>query len=133
MKGGITLSSTGYIQVHTYTSNAQIPLKDTSITITDLDGSAIAMRLTNRSGQFEQPVPVSVPDLSAGQTPNTGIVPFTSVNIFGKAKDFEEINIENVQVFPNTITIQNLEFIPNPEFPLEWIKSETFQIPVQNL
>jgi len=133
MKGGITLSSTGYIQVHAYTSNAQIPLKDTSVTITDLDGSAIAMRLTNRSGQFEQPVSIPVPDLSAGQTPNTGIVPFTSVNIFGKAKDFEEINIENVQVFPNTITIQNLEFIPNSEFPLQWIKAETFQIPAQNL
>ena len=38
------LSDTGYIQVHAYTSNAQIPLKDVSIAITNTDGAAIALR-----------------------------------------------------------------------------------------
>ena len=133
MKGGITLASTGYIQVHAYTSNAQIPLKDVSITITDLDGSAIAMRLTNRSGALDQPVEIPVPELSAGQSPNTGVIPFTTVNIFGKVEDFEEIDVEKVQVFPDTVTVQNLEFIPMAELPQYWNKAEIFQIPAQNL
>lgn len=129
----VFLASVGYIQVHAYTSNAQIPLKDASITVTDMNGSTIAMRLTNRSGLLNEPITIDVPDLSAGQSPNTGIVPFSSVKLFGKVEDYEEIEVENVQVFPNTITVQNLEFIPLSELPEQWIKAETFVIPAQNL
>ena len=76
------MSATGYIQVHAYTSQAQIPIKDAAIAITDTDGSAIALRLTDKSGQLENPVPISVPDLSASQTPNTGEIPFAVVNLY---------------------------------------------------
>ena len=54
---------------------------DTAITVTDISGSAIAMRLTNRSGILDTPIPIIVPDLSASQSPKTGIIPFTVVNL----------------------------------------------------
>lgn len=129
----IIISATGYIQVHAYTSNALIPLKDVAVTVTDKSGSAIAMRLTNRSGQLDTPIEISVPDLSAGLSPDTGIIPFATVDLYAKLEDYEQITVENVQVFPNTITNQNLEMIPLSEFPDNWIKSETFDIPPQNL
>ena len=53
----------GYIQVHAYTSEAQIPLPGTAIAILADDGRLLAVRLTNASGQI-QPVPVEVPDLA---------------------------------------------------------------------
>lgn len=127
------MSATGYIQVHAYTSQAQIPIKDAAIAITDTDGSAIALRLTDKSGQLENPVPISVPDLSASQTPNTGEIPFAVVNLYAKADLFEEIEIENLQVFPDTITVQNLELIPQAELPDYWNQVEIFNIPPQNL
>ena len=127
------MSATGYIQVHAYTSNAQIPLQDTTVTISDNSGAAIAMRLTNRSGQFNTPVPIPVPDLSASQSPNTGVIPFATVRIYAKAEDYEEIDVENVQVFADTITQQNLELIPMSELPEKWNKAEQFIIPPQNL
>lgn len=127
------MSATGYIQVHAYTSNAQIPLKDVAVTVTDSSGAAIAMRLTNRSGQFNSPLPITVPDLSASQSPNTGIIPFANVRLYAKAEDFEEIDVENVQVFADTITLQNLELIPMSELPPRWNKAEQFIIPPQNL
>lgn len=133
MKGGIFLSATGYIQVHTYTSNAQIPVQDAAITITDASGSAIAMRLTNRSGFLDEPIAISVPDLSASLTPNTGIIPFAVVNLYARGENYEAIEIENLQIFANTITLQNLEFIPLAEFPESWNKLEIFQTPAQNL
>ena len=129
----IKLTSTGYIQVHAYASNAQIPLKDVAITITDSGGAAIAMRLTNRSGKLDQPVAISVPELSAGQSPDTDIIPFTTVDLYAKSKNYEQITIRSLQVFPQTVTIQELELIPLSEFPEEWIKAETFTIPPQNL
>lgn len=127
------MSAIGYIQVHAYTSYAQIPVEDAAIAITDKDGNALALRLTNRSGMLDDPVPLEVPDLSAGQTPDTGILPFGVVNLYARAPDYEEIVIENLQVFPNTVTNQNLELIPLSEFPESWNISETFDTSIQNL
>ena len=133
MKGGIRLSATGYIQVHAYTSNAMIPLKDVAVVVTDISGAAIAMRLTNRSGMLDVPVEIAVPDLSASQSPNTGIVPFSVVNLYARLEDYEEIDVQNLQIFANTTTNQNLELIPMPELPEKWNKAEIFNIPSQNL
>lgn len=128
----IVLSSTGYIQVHAYTSNAQIPLKDVAITVTATDGTAIAMRLTNRSGKIE-PIEIPVPDIDAGQTPDTGVIPFTRVNLYARLKGYEQIENEDLQVFPGTTTDQNLEMIPISELPDQWDRREIFTTPPQNL
>lgn len=127
------MSATGYIQVHAYTSYAQIPLKDVAITVTDTTGSAIAMRLTNRSGQLDVPIEIATPDRSASQTPNTGTVPFAVVNLYARTENYEEIDIERLQVFPNAVTVQNLEFIPLSELPKNWNQAEVFDTPAQNL
>ena len=91
------------------------------------------MRLTNRSGLLDTPVEISVPELSASQSPNTGIIPFAVVNLYARLENYEEINVENLQVFANTITDQNLELIPLAELPEKWNKAETFNTPPQNL
>lgn len=101
--------------------------------ITDSDGKAIALRLTNSSGQLDQPVEITVPDRSAGLTPNTGIRPYAVVNLYAKKENFEEIYIEDLQVFANTITLQPLQLIPNAELPAAWNKGETFVTTPQNL
>ena len=126
------MASTGYIQVHAYTSNARLPLEDVAITVTATDGTAIAMRLTDRSGKIRL-IEVPVPDLSAGQTPDTGQVPYTAVNLYARKRGFEMIENENLQVFPNTVTDQNLEMIPLSELPESWNKAEIFVTPPQNL
>lgn len=132
-QGGIALSAIGYIQVHAYTGNARIPLQGAAVTITDPSGSAIAMRLTNRSGTLDSPVQIEVPDLSAGQAPNTGVIPFADVNLYARLENFETIEIENLQVFPDTLTVQNLAMIPLAELPDSWNKAEIFNTPPQNL
>ena len=126
------MSAIGYIQVHAYTSRAQIPLPGVAVMITQPDGTAIAMRITDRSGLIE-PVPISVPELSAGQTPDTGIVPFVNVNIYARKENFQQFEGENLQVFPNTVTYQDLELIPLAEFPEEWTRGEIVTTPPQNL
>ena len=127
------MSAIGYIQVHAYTSYAQIPLQDVAVSITDTNGAAIALRLTNRSGFLDQPIEIEVPDLSASQTPGTGVIPFAIVNIYARLNNYEAIEIENLQVFANTTTLQNLEMIPLSELPSTWNKLEIFNTPPQNL
>lgn len=123
----------GYIQVHAYTSYAQIPLKDVAISVTDNGGADIALRLTNRSGFLDEPIEIDVPDLASGQTPNTGVIPFAVVNLYARLKNYEAIEIENLQIFANTTTLQNLEMIPLSELPNSWNKLEIFDTPPQNL
>lgn len=133
MKGGSILSAKGYIQVHAYTSYAQIPLKDVAVSVTDVSGAAIALRLTNRSGFLDAPIEIDVPDLSSSQTPNTGVIPFAVVNLYARIANYEAIEIENLQVFSGVTTLQNLEFIPLAELPDNWNKLEIFNTPPQNL
>lgn len=126
------MPSTGYIQVHAFTSLARLPLEDVTITITAEDGTAIAMRLTDKSGKIS-PVEVPVPDIAAGLRPDTGEVPFTAVNLYARKKGFEQIESEGLQVFPNTITDQDLQMIPLSELPASRNKREIFLNPPQNL
>ena len=132
-QGGIALSAIGYIQVHAYASDARIPLQGAAVTIATPDGVTIAMRLTNRSGTLDAPVEIVVPDVSAGLSPNTGVIPFTKVNLSARLEDYETIEIENLQVFPGTLTVQDLVMIPLSELPNSWNQAEIFNTPPQNL
>ena len=46
---------------------------------------------------------------------------------------FEQIENESLQVFPDTVTDQNLAMIPLSELPDSWNKTEIFPTPPQNL
>ena len=126
------MSATGYIQVHAYTSFAQLPLEDVAITVTATDGTAIAMRLTDRNGQIDQ-IEIPVPDLADSQSPDPPEKPFANVNLYAHKKGFEQIEAENLQVFANTITIQSLIMIPLSELPQSWNQTIIFDTPPQNL
>ncbi len=132
LKGGIFLSATGYIQVHAFTGNAAIPLRDVAITVTDAENRTLAMRLTDSSGRIV-PIPIPVPELAASQTPDTGQIPFAVVNLYARLENFEQIEAENIQVFAGTTTDQDLVLIPLSELPANWDQTQIFQTPPQNL
>lgn len=126
------MPSTGYITVRAYTSTARLPLENVAIAVTASDGTAIAMRLTDRNGLIS-PIEIPVPEKSESQTPQTAENPFTSVNLYAHLKGYEQIEAENLQVFADTTTTQNLEMIPFSELPDQWDKIEVFDTPPQNL
>ena len=126
------MPATGYIQVHAYSSFAQLPLQDVAVTITSTDGTAIAMTLTDRSGRITT-IAIPVPDKAASQTPDTGETPFAVVDLQARLKGYEQIFIKRLQVFADTTTDQDLEMIPLSELPAAWDKGETFDTPPQNL
>jgi len=126
------MSATGYIQVNAYESYARLPLKDVAVTITAEDGTAIAMRLTNRSGQIV-PVEIPVPDLQESQSPDPPERPYAIVNLYAHLRGYEQIEAENLQMFANTVTRQDLMMIPLSELPSQWSQTEIFDTPPQNL
>ena len=126
------MSATGYIQVNAYESYARLPLKDVAITITATDGTAIAMRLTDRSGQIT-PVEIPVPDLKESQSPDPSEQPFATVNLYAHLRGYEQVESENLQVFAGTVTTQDLMLIPLSELPSSWGQTVIFNTPPQNL
>ena len=132
MKGGIPLPATGYIQVNAFTSKARIPLKDVAVTVTATDGTAIAMRLTDRNGRID-PIAIPVPDLSEIRSPDPGELPFAQVNLYARLSGYVQIENEDLQVFAQTTTDQDLEMIPLSELPMSWGEKELFFTPAQNL
>lgn len=126
------MPATGYIQVHAYESYAQLPLKDVAITVTATDGTAIAMRLTDRSGQIV-PIEIPVPDLADSQTPDPPERPFATVNLYAHLNGYEQIEAEALQVFAGITTNQDLMLVPLSELPGGWDQTVVFVTPPQNL
>ena len=126
------MPANGYIQVRAYESYAQIPLQDVAISVTASDGTALAMRLTDRNGKIV-PIEVPAPDLAESQTPGSPEAPFTTVTLAAKRRGYEQITVDDVQVFADTVTLQTLEMIPISELPDRWNQAEIFQTPPQNL
>ena len=126
------MPATGYIQVRAYTSTAQFPIEDVAITVTATDGTAIAMRLTDRNGLIS-PIEIRVPARVESLQPNPPERPFAIVNLYARARGYEQIEAENLQVFADTTTYQNLEMIPLAELPATWDQTVIFNTPPQNL
>ena len=125
-------SSIGYIKGSAYTSYARLPLKDVAVTVTSPDGTAIAMRLTDRNGKI-LPIEVPVPDKNESQQPEPGEKPFTNVNLYARLAGFEQVDAEDLQVFADIITVQDLEMVPLSELPNQFDQSVRYRTPPQNL
>ena len=126
------MPATGFIQLRAYTSTAQFPLENVAITVTSSDGTAIAMRLTDRNGLITS-IEIPVPDREESLQPDPRERPFAVVNLYARKQGYEQVEAENLQVFADITTVQNLMMIPLSELPNAWSQSETFRTPPQNL
>lgn len=121
----------GYIQAKAYTSRAELPLEDAAVSVVDDEGRLLGLRTTDSSG-LTTPIRLSVPDLSQSQSPGNS-KPFVTVNLYARAEDYEQVLVRGIQVFADTVTMQELQFIPLSELPGSWNQVEVFDTPPQNL
>ena len=103
-----------------------------AITVTSTDGTAIAMRLTDRNGLIT-PIEIPVPDREESLQPDPAERPYATVNLYARLRGYEQVESENMQVFADTTTFQNLEMIPLAELPNAWNQTVIFDTPPQNL
>ena len=98
------MASNGTILTRVYISNAQIPIP----------GATVAFTQKLPDGRYT-------------------LLAFASVDIWVEEPGFEMLRIEDVQVFPDRATIQDLELIPLPEQVSPSVRTEIVQITPQNL
>ena len=126
------MPATGFLQLRAYTSTAQFPLENVAIAVTASDGTAIAMRLTNRNGLITS-IEIPVPDRAESLQPDPGERPYATVNLYARKQGYEQVEAENLQIFADTTPYQNLEMIPLAEMPDAWDKTMVYNTPPQNL
>lgn len=129
------MASTGTIIAQVYTSRAQVPIPGATVAITQKGAGGrhklLAVRVTDQSGRTD-PIVIPTPDLDASSFPGDQ-TPFSLCDVWAEASGFEVQLVEDVQIFPDTETIQNLELIPLPEQAPLRSRAEVVQIPPQDL
>ena len=126
------MSAIGYIQARAYTSSAQLPLRDVTVVVTATEGTAIAMRTTDRSGLIPV-IQIPVPDLSESREPGADERPYAQVNMFAYLGGFGPFESKNIQVFADTTTFQNIMLVPLSQLPKGTEDSLNVVTPPQNL
>ncbi len=110
------MAGKGAITVRTFLGNEALPLADAGVHIVKRNGddeTLIAYRTTDRNGQTA-PVFVDTPDASASTAPGDAEA-FATYDIRVRHPDYHRVYIHNVQVFPDTVTRQLVQMIPNSE------------------
>ncbi len=130
------MAATGTILTRVFTSQAQIPVAGATVAFTQRSPAQgrhtlLALRVTDANGRTE-PVLVPTPDLSASESPGTAD-PFAVCDIWVEAPGYELLVVEDVQIFPGTQTLQELDLIPLPEQSAALLPEAPVIIPPQNL
>ena len=125
----------GSLLVRTYIADMLIPVRDVRVTVTENNGNGeeiLAFRLTDENGKTDI-IEIDTPDMELSLDQNNTLKPFTSVNIKVEKEGFIIFIIQNVQIFANRLSEQNIEMIPLPEKSEYDEFSNTFTVTPQNL
>lgn len=129
------MDAVGTILTRVYTSQAQIPVVGATVAFTQRGREGrhtlLAVRVTDKNGRTA-PVQVSTPDAGASESPGTSD-PFAVCDIWAESPGYELLVVENVQIFPDTQTLQELELIPLPEQMTTLLPEHPVNIPSQTL
>ena len=128
------MASNGFLRVRVYTSDAQLPVEDATVSVTQPGTSGsrlLATRITDESGLIPV-LTIPSPDSGDSRSPGTP-TPYTTVDITVDHPDYERVLIENAQIFPGIISEQNIPLIPIEERPQYWNLTEVFLVTPQEL
>lgn len=129
------MSQSGSISVRVFTGRAQIPLPGSTVTISRRNPNGkqtlLALRVTNENGEI-LPILVPTPSLQSSESPGTRF-PFTSLDIRVNHPAYQMELIEDVQVFPGILSIQNVQLIPLYEHAVPRDTTSVVQITPQAL
>lgn len=124
----------GYVVTHVYTANAMVPIEGAAVAITIQEGdleNLISLQMTNRDGRTP-PVAILAPDIDISQAPSDRKA-FSTCNIRVEKPEYYTVFIEDVQVFANTTSLQNVQLIPLPEKSDPSQRIEVLKVNSQNL
>lgn len=111
------MSETGTFAAQIAAANMIIPIEGASVTITAADTDnrrLIAYLETDMNGKTE-PISFETPDIQLSVSPGSE-TPYTSINVRIDMPSYYSVSVRNVQIFPQTASIQQVEMLPVAEY-----------------
>ncbi len=131
------MAEKGSLVVFVYTARMAIPIKNARVSILRANSNELlGFRVTNDEGLtdvYEETTPDTAISLTPQPTESEFVSPFSVVDLQIEHPMYQKILIEDVQIFSNLKSIQNVELIPLEEYSTTQTSSETFIITPQNL
>lgn len=130
------MAQQGSFIARVYTSNGSIPVAGATVIVTrhtpnQAKPELLGLQITDGSG-LTKPITIPTPDTSLSQQPGNGIG-WSTVDVSAHHPRYEQILVRGVQIFPGVETIQNFQLIPLALHPEVWNRSESFDVPPQDL
>ena len=128
-------ANSGRVVARVYTAEEAIPLEGVTVVVTQRSPvgkvTLLGLRTSDRSGQTE-PVYVRTPERDITQSPSEQRG-FSTVDVTADHPAYQRIIVENVQVFPGVVSLQEFAMIPLEEYPPQWGQTEVFDVTPQGL
>lgn len=109
------MMQSGKLAVRVFASRAQLPVEGATVVITQKTGNGkhrvLSVQETDRDGAT-RPISIPTPDVGQSTSPNNGAVPFARCDIWVEHEGYELMVIEDVQVFPGEVSLQQVELDP---------------------
>ncbi len=104
----------GFIKVELFTARESVPVPEGNIfvlksTSVDFDKGQI---LSTDSSGITNLLEVDAPDIQLSESANSDQVPYSVYDLYVRAPGYKDAAVEGVQVFPNEVSIQQIEMIP---------------------
>jgi len=109
------MTQTGTLTVRVFTSRAQLPVEGATVAVTQKGRNGkfrvLSVQETDRDGAT-QPITIPTPGVGESTSPNGGAVPFARCDIWVEHEGYELAVIEDVQIFPREVSLQQVELEP---------------------
>ena len=128
------MNSRGSIITHAYTGGGAIPVEGVTVLVIQNRagaGALLGVRTSDVEGRTA-PILVDTPDKELSEAPSDQ-KSWTDCVVIADHPDYERVVVENVQVFPNTQTVQNFALIPREERLDLWGGTTAVKITPQEL
>lgn len=128
------MSGTGLLTVRISTSDAELPIENATVTVTqDTPGGVdlLAVRISDRSGVVPD-IAIATPALSESLSPG-GPIPYTVVDVTVDHPGYDRALIENVQLFAGVQSQQDISLVPQSRTPEVFNMTDVVNITAQDL
>ncbi|MBE6973444.1 MAG: spore cortex-lytic protein [Ruminococcaceae bacterium] len=131
------MRQSGTLGVRVFASRAQLPVEGAAVVITQKGRNGkyrvLSLQETDRNGSIV-PVTVPTPDTAQSTSPNSNLTqPFARCDIWVEHGGYEVMAIEDVQVFPGQMSLQEVELNPLVRGEAWTERTEVRPIPAQTL
>jgi len=130
------MSQTGTLGVRVYAARAQLPVEGATVVITQKTPNGkyrvLSLQETDRNGSI-RPITVVTPNVGESISPNEGTQPFARCDIWVEHQGYEVLVVEDVQVFPGQISLQQVELNPLVRGEAWTDRTQVRPIPAQTL